>query len=210
MGLNQMKTKSAARRQAILDIAEQMFGEAGFERTSMSEICARVGGSKATLYNYFPSKEVLFFEVMDRITEAEFAAAHRAIDPASEDIAASLRHFGESLLGFLYSPGIRTQRHLAIAESGRTELGRLAYERGVLRSQNLMSDFLRAAMASGKLRQADPDVMTRQLYALLEAELIDRFLFQLLGEVGTEEIRALTARAVEVFMAAYGPPARLS
>ena len=38
--------------------------ELGYERTSMSEIAARLGGSKATLYSYFPSKEELFFGVV--------------------------------------------------------------------------------------------------------------------------------------------------
>lgn len=50
-----------------------------------------------------------------------------------------------------------------------------------------------------------PLVATRHLYSLLESELLDRFLFQLLGEVSSEEIKAATQRAVEVFMAAYGP-----
>ena len=38
----------------------------------MSEICTRLGGSKATLYNYFPSKEALFLEVMFQASEADF------------------------------------------------------------------------------------------------------------------------------------------
>ena len=62
--------KPEEKRQAILDVAAQAFRELGFERTSMSEIRARVGGSKETLYHYFPSKEILFFEVMSRSTEA--------------------------------------------------------------------------------------------------------------------------------------------
>jgi len=200
-----MKMKTEAKRQAILEVATQAFQELGFERTSMSEICTRVGGSKATLYNYFPSKEVLFFEVMSLATESEFEAAHRAIEPSTEDIAESLRHFGEKFLAFLYSPEVRAHRHLAISESGRTELGRLLYERGVLRSQNLISEFLQAAMTLGKLRQAEPDVATKHFCALLESELLDRFLFRVLGELGTEEIKGVAARAIDVFMAAYGP-----
>jgi len=201
-----MKKKTEAKRQTILDVAAQAFRELGFEGTSMSEICTRVGGSKATLYNYFPSKEELFSEVMFLSSEAEFEAAHNAIDPSTEDIADSLRHFGESFLAFLYSPNIRAQRHLAVSQSGRTELGRLVYERGVLRSENLIAEFLQAAMSRGKLRQADPQVATRHLYGLLESELLERFLFQILGEVGADEIKAVTARAIAVFMAAYGPP----
>lgn len=201
-----MKTKTETKRQAILDVAAQAFQELGFERTSMSEICARVGGSKATLYNYFSSKDELFSEVIFLSTEAEFQAVHDAIDPTAEDIADALRHFGETFLAFLYSPQIRAQRHLVVSESGRTDLGRLVYERGVLRSQKLMADFLQRAMLQGKLRPADPQIATRHLYSLLESELLERFLFQVLGDVSAEQLKALTARAVDVFMAAYGVP----
>lgn len=203
-----MKMKTETKRQAILEIAAQTFRELGFERTSMSEICARVGGSKATLYNYFASKDELFVATMLTSTEAEFAAAHLAIAPsANEDVAHSLRQFGESFLAFIYSPVIQVQRHLAIAESRRSELGRLLYERGVLRSHELITEFLQAAMALGKLRLADPQLAMQQLCALLEAELLERFLFQLLGEVSAEQIKAVTARAIAAFMAIYGPPA---
>ncbi len=56
-----MKTKTESKRQAILKAAADVFRDVGFERASMEEIRARIGGSKATLYNYFPSKEKLFF-----------------------------------------------------------------------------------------------------------------------------------------------------
>jgi AcrR family transcriptional regulator len=200
-----MRVKTEAKRQHIVDVAAQTFRELGFDGASMAEICNRVGGSKATLYNYFASKDELLFEVMSQSCETEFEAAHSAIDVASDDIGEALQKFGERFLGALYAPEMQANRHLAIASSGKTELGRLMYERGVRRSQALVAELLAAAMQKGKLRTADPEVATRQLYALLEAELIDRFLFQLLGKVSPKEIRALTARAIAVFMAAYSP-----
>lgn len=198
-----MKMKTEAKRQAILDVAAEAFRELGFG-VSMSEITARVGGSKATIYNYFSSKEELFCEVMFQGSEAEFEAVHRSIDLTKDDMHESLCYFGERFLTFLYSPDIMAHRHLAISESGRTELGRLMYERGVMRSQNLIAEFLREAMKLGKLRQADPVVATRHLCGLLESELLERFLLQLPQDVGPERIRAATGRAIDVFMAAYG------
>lgn len=200
-----MRVKTESKRQHIVEVAAQTFRELGFEGASMAEICARVGGSKATLYNYFASKEELLFEVMTQSREAEFEAAHRAIDVVTDDIGEALQQFGERFLGALYSPEMQANRHLAIASSGKTELGRLMYERGVRQSQTLVAEVLSVAMQQGKLRPADPEVAAKQLYALLEAELIDRFLFQLLGKVAPKEIRAVTARAVAVFMAAYRP-----
>jgi len=56
--------KGEAKRKAILETAFRLFREQGFEKTSMSEITAQVGGSKATLYRHFPSKEELFAECL--------------------------------------------------------------------------------------------------------------------------------------------------
>lgn len=204
-----MRMKTEAKRQAILEVAAQAFQELGFERTSMSEICARVGGSKATIYNYFASKEELFSEVMFLSTEAEFMVVHQALDASTDDVAESLQRFGERLLTFLYSPRIRAERHLAISESRRSELGRLVYERGVQRSQNLIAAFMARAMTQGQLRETDARVVAQHFFGLLEAELLEPFLHQQLGEVGAEQIRAVTARAVAVFMAGYGPRAHV-
>ena len=67
-----MKKKTESKKQAIIQAATQIFQELGFEKTSMSKICSVVGGSKATIYNYFPSKEDLFFEVMSLSNEEKF------------------------------------------------------------------------------------------------------------------------------------------
>ena len=204
-----MRMKTEAKRQAILEVAAQAFQELGFERTSMSATCARVGASKPTIYNYFASKEELFSEVMFLSTEAEFMVVHQALDASTDDVAESLQRFGERLLTFLYSPRIRAERHLAISESRRSELGRLVYERGVQRSQNLIAAFMARAMTQGQLRETDARVVAQHFFGLLEAELLEPFLHQQLGEVGAEQIRAVTARAVAVFMAGYGPRAHV-
>ena len=133
----------------------------------MSEICARVGGSKATLYNYFASKDELFFEVMSRAYDAEFEAVFQSFGPDTENVEETLYRFGVRFLNILYSPEVRANRHLLIRESSRTQLGRLLYERGVLRGEKPLAEFIKAVMAQGRLRQADPVLATRQLYALL-------------------------------------------
>ena len=48
-----MRVRNEEKRLEIIRIAAELFDELGYERTSMSTIAARVGGSKATLYGYF-------------------------------------------------------------------------------------------------------------------------------------------------------------
>ena len=55
------------RRQAILDAAGRLIAERGFTHTSVDDLIAAAGLSgKSHFYHYFPSKEALGFEVLDR------------------------------------------------------------------------------------------------------------------------------------------------
>ena len=59
-----MRVRTDEKRREIVDVASELFEEHGFERTSMSMISERLGGSKATLYGYFKSKEQLLAAVL--------------------------------------------------------------------------------------------------------------------------------------------------
>jgi AcrR family transcriptional regulator len=200
-----MKAKTEARRQAILDIAEQVFSELGFERASMDVVSQRGGGSKATIYNYFASKEELFLQVVYRATEAQFMAIHDSLDAQQADVGLALERFGVRFVSLLHSPDVKAMRRLVIAEGGRSGLGPHFYELGPQRSQAMICDFLEHAMAVGKLRRTDSHIAALHFKALLEAEIMDGFQFHLPATMGEQDIRAAVGRAVEVFMLAYGP-----
>ncbi|WP_164569017.1 TetR/AcrR family transcriptional regulator, partial [Pseudomonas viridiflava] len=59
-----MKVRTESRRTAIVETAASVFLELGYEGASMKEVSTRLGGSKATLYGYFASKEALFVAVV--------------------------------------------------------------------------------------------------------------------------------------------------
>jgi len=64
-------------REAILDAAEHLFAERGFEATSLSEVGTRAGLSRATPGYFFGSKAELYRAVLDRAF-AEVRAAVRS------------------------------------------------------------------------------------------------------------------------------------
>ena len=198
-----MRTKSETRKQAILQAAAEVFREFGFERSSIADICERVGCSKPTLYNYFTSKEELFSEVVFEATEKEFLATFEALDLNQEDLTLSLISFGERLLALLYSPQVQAVRRMMVSEAGRSELGRRCYEMGPMRSNAVISAFLKQAMGQGKLRKADPHIASIHLKALLEAEWIEPFPFNTLPRQNADQIKAMVSRAVATFMTAY-------
>lgn len=199
-----MRAKSEVKRQAIIDVAAQVFRELGFERTSMSEICARVGGSKATLYNHFTSKEALFLEVMSQSLGGEFETIYASLTDDGTGVAEVLHDFGRRLLRLIFSPDFLPTRRLVVAESARSELGRLVFEHGPKRNCERLAAFLATAMRQGRLRDADAGVAAWHLLALLQSELLDRFMMCVQQSASEDEIESCTQRAVDVFMRAYG------
>ena len=198
-----MKTKTESKRQAILQGAAEVFREVGFERASMSDIRARIGGSKATLYNYFPSKEKLFFEVMYQSTERELGAITAALNPDTDDLTQELVHFGQRLVPALYSPEAIAIRRLAIAELGHSNIGKVVFEGSTVPMEKQVAEFLRKAMKRGVLRIADPKTAAVHLLALLESELLQRVLLGVMDSVKPEAARGAVRRAVEVFLSGY-------
>ena len=200
-----MKTKTEAKRQAILQAAAAVFREVGFERASMSEIRARVGGSKATLYNYFPSKEKLFFEVMYQATERTLVDITATLDPEAEDVRQELLRFGQKLLPALYSPASIAVRRVVIAESGQSDIGKVVFEGATLPMERHVAEFLRRAMKRGNLRSADAKIAAMQLLSLLESELLQRVLLGVEVSLKPDALKANVRRAVEVFLSGYQP-----
>jgi len=54
------------RKQEILDTALKLFGENGYEKTSITDIAKAIGVAQGLCYRYFPSKEALFDSAIEQ------------------------------------------------------------------------------------------------------------------------------------------------
>jgi AcrR family transcriptional regulator len=198
-------SKSDIKRQAILETAYQLFRTQGFDKTSISEITAQVGGSKATIYSHFHSKEELFVECIMAAVENYLSDTLKELDASQSNPGVALRNFGTSFLNFICSPEQVEVRRLMIAEAARSGTGKLFFDKiSALRTH--VSAFLGACMASGTLRCDDPDLAADHLGALLEAEVLEPLLLQVREGFPDEKENALAARrAVAAFLRAYAP-----
>ena len=85
------------KEQSILDSAERLFAQYGFEGVSLESIAAAVGISRHNLLYYFPSKELLYRRVLDRVLDlwlecmAAISASDNPQEALSSYIAAKLR-----------------------------------------------------------------------------------------------------------------------
>jgi AcrR family transcriptional regulator len=200
-----MKVRTDAKRDEILAIAAKAFRELGYERTSMAEISARVGGSKATLYGYFPSKEALFQASTHAFGNAHIgpALSELAAGSGDDDPALVLQRFGEKLLNFLFTAEAIAVHRMVVAEAGQSDVGRLFYDGGEKIGLQTMATFLRAAMDAGRLRRADADVAAMHFAALVKAEALPHWFYREPPKTTSRQVAQMVKRAVEAFIGGY-------
>jgi len=89
----------ASTRDTILDVAQELFTEQGYERTSLREIAERVGVTKAALYYHFASKEELIRALLEPMAEMELEFVQDMPEaPTLEEWADMLDRFIEWML----------------------------------------------------------------------------------------------------------------
>jgi AcrR family transcriptional regulator len=204
-----MRVKTEERRQAILEKALEVFRELGFDRASMSEISKRIGGSKATLYSYFESKEELFTAAMSVSPEIGSVFV-RLADPklkisSTAELRAELERFSFEHLKLSLRPDIIAMRRNLLAHGDRSDVSKHAFEAGPLKSFMMVTGFIDRMMNEGFLRKDNPWVAMVHLIALNEAELMNRRMLGIVRDISDEMIREATQRSVDVFFRAYGP-----
>ena len=67
------------RKNEILDVAEQLFAEKGFDNASTNDIINRIGIARGTLYHHFGSKEEILDAIVERMTHEKIAQASAII-----------------------------------------------------------------------------------------------------------------------------------
>ena len=203
--LGRREARRINRREAILAIAYSSFLENGYAATAMSAIAAKVGGSKATLWSYFPSKEALFEAVLDQATSVYRTQILSLLDPPG-DPEQTLRTFCISYLEKVTMPESIALHRLVHAEAGRfPEMGEIFYERATSTTWLLLAGFITSAIERGLLRSADPLRAAKILTSLCTSGSHQQLLLGRLQAPTPELIAADADAAMDVFLRAYAP-----
>lgn len=85
--------KPDRRRQELLDCAQALFLEQGYENSSLNEVIAKAGASKGVFYHYFSSKEALLEALASRFAGQSLAQVQDVLDAPGLDALARLNAF---------------------------------------------------------------------------------------------------------------------
>ncbi|MDG1736502.1 MAG: TetR/AcrR family transcriptional regulator [Paracoccaceae bacterium] len=188
----------------VLDAARVVFMREGFEGASMDEVAATAKVSKATVYSYFPDKNLLFLEAakseISRIAqEAENVAA---IDAPVEIV---LRFSARTVIDFYLSDFGQSIFRVCVSESIRfPELGRTFYETGPKMGSERLASYFAFVTEQGLLNVDDAQLAADQFTELCRADLFQRVVFGLSDTIAMADIDRIIDGAISTFMARYG------
>ncbi len=196
---------AAQRRKAFVDAARSAFFAHGYAGTTMSSIASKVGGSKTTLWSYFPSKEDLFEAVVDDIVEqyGQLLSIELPLDEPVQDV---LHRFGNLLVTKLTATPILSLYRLVVGEAERfPHLAETFYDRGPRRGKARTAEWVAEKMVRGELRMGDPMRAVQQFTGLCQSGI---YQFALLGLPEARDLARLRADvddAVDTFYRAWKP-----
>lgn len=199
-----MKVRTDERRDAIVEAARRLFLEMGYERATMGELNRRLGGSKATLYGYFRSKQELFVAVTEALASLHLADAVSELERLPEaGMEDGLARFALQLLIPMASEAGLALQRMITGESGRSEVGELFLDLGPRRCLAALTASLRAAMDRGDLEPGPADVLAIQFMGLVRAEIDLRTYMRQPPVLDPAQLQAMARRAVAMFLGGY-------
>jgi TetR/AcrR family transcriptional regulator, mexJK operon transcriptional repressor len=187
------------RREAIMEAARAIFLERGFARATIDEVVARAGGSKATVYALFGSKEGLFGAIAADLAE-RFGNTLRTLVPGSS-VAETLTSVGCAYLEAVLSRERLALFRLVMGESGRfPDLGDILYRSGPRSILSHFTALFRDWSARGLVEGADPEQLAGQFLGALRGDLFLRSLLNPTRIPTPKEIADHVARVVPLFL----------
>ena len=203
-------SRSARRRQAIIEAATEVFVRHGYLGATMDEVAARASVSKQTVYKQFGDKQHLFAEivldttvgVVDRLSGAVASTLQDA-----QDVRKALRDLADGFLRGLLRPDVLRLRRLVIAEADRfPEVGAAWFDRGFERALVILGESLQLLADRGMLHNlGDPTQAAYQFAGLVMYQPMNQVMFAGTGALPPDgKLGRIADSAVDVFLASYG------
>ncbi len=197
--LSRKEREKFARQQDILNAARDLFIRKGFHNTTLEEIAHHAEFGKGTIYNYFGSKEELFYGIIEQLGAETFELIKSALATpggAREKLTA----YAKAIIAQARSHTdlfrlIFQEMHRAESPEYKEKLKQLDVRRK--ESLELALQPIREDIQAGKIRAIDPVKMIALFDGMVRSYCIDLFKNHLL--LSTDDAEAAANFIVTVF-----------
>lgn len=198
------RVRTEEKRSEIVQVATELFDELGYDRCSMATISDRLGGSKATLYGYFSSKEELLRAVLQCEVASDFDRLMHEFHE-SDDLRDGLIKLGIAFsrkrLSALPVANIRS----VVNQPPGSTMGKEFYEEIIRPAFEDFAGRFKKLMDEGRLRQADPWVALMHFKGLNDWDLFERRIMGAISGPEDVDVERVATLAADAFLKLYGP-----
>jgi TetR/AcrR family transcriptional regulator, mexJK operon transcriptional repressor len=193
------------RCQRFVETAQTLFLERGFASTSVNEVVRRAGGSLATLYAEFGTKDELFEAVMNRRAAMMFTDIINSKTPVP-DIASELLQLAKRIQTHMLSEDALALYRLAVHEGPKFPSVRNAVlVNGLAGFLRRLSDYFTALAKNGRLVIDDPAVAAELFLTLVQGQLRTIAACGDADRISQKRRNDHVKRVVDVFLRTYPP-----
>lgn len=190
--LKQQDNRSTKNR--VLRAAAKLFATSGFRGTSVRQIANRAKVNEVTIFRLFNSKRGLYKQVLEsKLKKAPLLGIPADMPIQDEQIFRILAQdlqqtFDSEFMRLLFFAALENPEDVRKSVSARVD-----------QYYNSLADYLQKRMNSGAIREADPRVMAKALFALL---VYDRISSDLLAGLpsSSEKNQAQTGSFLEIWL----------
>lgn len=188
------------KRAQIVRSAAELFFENGYARTSMAAVATRAGGSKATLYNYFPSKDALFGAVIEASAPV-FDWLDDVLGVPDQTATQVLMEVGRAFYRSFARREALALFRVVLAEGPHfPEIREIFWKDFAEATFATFSDYLVKAAARGEIHVSNPQVATRQFFALVRGDLHLRMVAGVVESPSQAEIETFLQENIGLFI----------
>lgn len=196
--------KLAERRQRFVEVAEQLFLQRGYAHVSVNEVVRLAGGSLATLYAEFRTKEELFEAVMSRRAAGFLDPDQTLGGDAEGDGAAELRALARRIQDRMLSPECLAMYRLAVHEGPRfPALRNAVLANGLDAAMQRLAEYFARFARRRRLAIADPSLAAEQFVALVQGQHQFIAACGAASRLGADERDRRIEQAVTAFLCIY-------
>lgn len=204
------RPKDLAKRAAILEAAERMFAQQGYEGVSMDQIAAEAGVSKLTVYSHFGDKDTLFTAAAAAYCEQRLPSS--IFDPAPDTpLRTRLLQVANAFFALISDPeALAGHRLLCTPQMVEKRLARAFWEGGPMRIQGDFAALLQRRVEIGELDIDDLALAASQFFVLVKGDLHQRMVLDCEdgGDFCAEQRQQHIEAAVDMFLRAYARDGR--
>jgi TetR/AcrR family transcriptional regulator len=164
---SQTRYSSADRREQILHVATGLFAQQGFRGTTTKLIADQAGVTEALIFRHFPSKEDLYWAVIERkINDAAPGERMQEILEAGEDDLETLSRIAFQVIERRANDQTLS-RLLLFSALEKHELSERFFQNYVADYFEVLARFVRKGIAAGRFRHTDSLLAARSFLGMV-------------------------------------------